>query len=119
MVCFNQERVYMDDTKGNEYLLGAATYLLWFLSGVFFLITEKESKFIRFHAMQSTLFFTPIFVLNYVLGFIPYVSWLVGVPLNLIAFIYWIVFMWKAFQGEYYAFPVIGKLATEQLEKLS
>jgi uncharacterized membrane protein len=109
----------MDELHGNEYIMAAASYLLWFVTGIFFLITEKESTFIRFHAMQSILFFAPVFVLNYVLGFIPFVSWMVGVPMNLIAFIYWILFMWKAYQGEQYKFPIIGNLAEQQLKKMS
>lgn len=104
--------------KGNENLMGAASYLLGFITGLIFLLLEKESKFVRFHAMQSTLLFGGVFVINWVLGFIPILGWLVLVALSLASFILWIVCMWKAFQGEMYHVPFVGDLADKQLAKM-
>lgn len=108
----------MAEVKGNENLMGAAAYLLGFITGIIFLILEKQSKFVRFHAMQSTLLFGGIFVANIVLGFIPILGWLVGLILSFVAFILWIVLMWKAFQGEMYKVPKVGDMAMQQLEKM-
>jgi len=102
----------------NENLMGAASYLLGFITGIIFLIVEKESKFVRFHAMQSTILFAGIFVANIVLGFIPILGWLVGVILSFASFIFWIICMWKAFQGEMYEVPFVGNLAKQQLAKM-
>ena len=41
--------------KGNENLMGAASYLLGFITGLVFLLIGKENKFVRFHAMQSVV----------------------------------------------------------------
>lgn len=98
--------------------MGAATYLLAFVTGIIFLIVEKESKFIRFHAMQSTILFGGIFIANIVLGFIPILGWLLGLLLSLASFILWIICMWKAFQGEMYKVPFVGNLAEQQLKKM-
>ena len=105
-------------TKSNENLMGAASYLLGFVTGIVFLLVEKESKFVRFHAMQSTILFGGIFILNIALGFVPVLGWLLGLILSFAAFILWIVLMWKAFQGEMYQVPYIGKIAEEQLAKM-
>ena len=51
-------------TKGNENLMAAASYLLGFVTGIIFLLIEKQSKFDRFHAMQSTLLFGGLFIVN-------------------------------------------------------
>ena len=102
----------------NENLMGAAAYLLGFITGIIFLIVEKESKFVRFHAMQSTILFGGIFIANIVLGFIPFLGWLVGLILSFAAFIFWIICMWKAFQGEMYKVPYVGDLADQQLKKM-
>lgn len=104
--------------KSNENLMAAASYLLGFITGIIFLLLEKESKFVRFHAMQSTILFGGIFVLNLALGFIPLLGWLVGLLLSFAAFILWLVLMWKAFQGEMYKLPYIGDIAEQQLKKL-
>jgi len=105
-------------SAGNENLMGAAAYLLGFVTGIIFLLVEKESKFVRFHAMQSTILFGAAFIANIALGFIPILGWLVGLLISLMAFILWIVLMWKAFQGEMYKVPYIGNLAEQQLAKM-
>lgn len=104
--------------KGNENLMGAASYLLGFITGLIFLLLEKESKFVRFHAMQSILLFGGVFVVNWILGFIPILGWLALVLLSLVSFILWIVCMWKAFQGEMFHVPLVGDLADKQLAKM-
>jgi uncharacterized membrane protein len=108
----------MAESKSNENLMGAAAYLLGFITGVIFLLVEKQSKFVRFHAMQSTILFGGIFVLNIALGFVPILGWLVGLLLSFAAFILWIVCMWKAFQGEMYKAPFVGDMAEQQLAKM-
>jgi uncharacterized membrane protein len=105
-------------TKGNENLMGAVTYLLGFITGIIFLVIEKDSKFIRFHAMQSTMVFGGMFVLMFVVGMIPILGQLVGLALSIVSMVLWIFLMWKAFQGEMYKLPKIGDLAEEQLKKL-
>ena len=106
-----------EETK-NENLMGALTYFLWFVTGIIFLLVEKNSKFVRFHAMQSTILFGGIFIVQIALGFIPILGWLVGFLVSLVAFVLWIVLMWKAFQGEMYKVPYIGEMAEKQLAKM-
>jgi len=108
----------MAEGKGNENLMAAASYLLGFVTGIIFLLLEKQSRFVRFHAMQSTILFGGIFVVNLGLGFIPILGWLVGLLLSLLAFVLWIVLMWKAFQGEMYKVPYVGAIAEKQLAKM-
>ena len=104
--------------KGNENLMGTASYLLGFITGLVFLLIEKENKFVRFHAMQSVVLFGGVFVINMALGFIPILGWLAGLLLSFASFVFWIVCMWKAFQGEMYKVPFAGDLAEKQLAKM-
>lgn len=108
----------MAETQGNENLMGALTYLLGFITGIIFLLVEKQSRFVRFHAMQSTILFGGLFVVNIALGFIPLLGWLAGLLLSLLGFVFWIILMWKAFQGEMYKVPYIGDIAEKQLTKM-
>ena len=101
----------MVTNASNENLLGAASYLLGFVTGIAMLVLEKKSQFVRFHAMQSTV----IFVLMFVVSFVPLVGLLSG-PVSLIL---WLVLMWKAFNGEKYKLPYIGDFAEKQLKKIS
>ncbi|MBI3384647.1 DUF4870 domain-containing protein [Candidatus Gottesmanbacteria bacterium] len=101
-------------SKSNKNMMAAAAYLLGFVTGVVLLLVEKEDKFVRFHAMQSTITFGLLFLV----GLVPLVGWLVGVVLAPLSLILWLVLMWKAYQGEMFKLPVIGDLAEKQLEKL-
>lgn len=92
-----------------QNLKGALTYLLGFLSGIYFLLTEKENDFIRFHAMQSTIVFGALFIAN----FIPIVGFFT-IPVGLIL---WVLLMYKAYSGEKYKLPYIGDFAETQLTK--
>lgn len=104
--------------KGNENMMGAAAYLLGCITGIIFLLMEKQSKFVRFHAMQSTILFGGYFVVNIALQFIPILGLLVGFLLSIVALILWVMCMWKAFQGEMYKVPFVGDLAEQQLAKM-
>ena len=46
-------------------------YVLGFVTGIVFLIVEKENQFVRFHALQSIATFLSLFILSMVIGTIP------------------------------------------------
>ena len=84
----------------------ALTYLLGWLTGLLFFLAERDSD-IRFHALQSIIFFGGLTVL----GIIPVVGWLLSPFLFLIGLVGWIVLLVKAYQGEKFKLPVIGNWA--------
>jgi len=87
------------------------SYVLGFITGIIFFVVEKENKFVRFHAMQSIVVFGALFVAQFILGLIPIIGWII-IPLLWIAgFILWVIFMIKAYQGEYFKLPVAGDIA--------
>jgi uncharacterized membrane protein len=104
--------------KGNENIMGAVAYLFGAVTGIIFLLIEKESKFVRFHAMQSTILFGALFVVSIVSPIVPVLGAIVAFLLGIAGFILWIVCMWKAFQGEMYKVPYVGELAEKQLAKM-
>jgi uncharacterized membrane protein len=97
-------------------LAGALTYLLGPITGILFLVLEKESKFVRFHAMQSTITFLALFVLNLLLSMIPILGWLLLFPLQIVILILWLFLMFKAFNGEKFKLPTIGDMAERQVQ---
>jgi uncharacterized membrane protein len=98
-----------------ENVAGLLCYLLGWVTGVIFILIEKENKFVRFHAMQSIIVFGGITVINIILGYIPYVGWLIALIIWIIAIILWIVLMMKAYKGEKYKLPWIGDFAEKQV----
>lgn len=89
-------------------------YLAGFVTGIVFLVLEKDNKFVRFHAMQSIILFGGIFVLQMALIFT--IVLIILVPLlNILSFILWIILMIKAYNGEMYKLPVIGNIAEQKV----
>ncbi|REE78604.1 putative membrane protein [Paenibacillus taihuensis] len=95
-------------------VVGLLCYLGSFVTGILFLVLEKKSTFVKFHAMQSILVSVVLCVLNIVLGFIPFIGWLLGILLAPLSFILWIALMLLALQGKRYKLPFIGNYAEEQ-----
>lgn len=96
----------MAKKEEDQNLKAALAYLLGFVTGIFFLMTEKENEFIRFHARQSIIVFGILFVLY----FVPLVNFFV-IPISLLA---WLFLMYKAYSGEKYKLPYIGGFAEKQ-----
>ena len=97
----------------DENVAGLLCYLFGFVTGIIFLVMEKESKFVKFHAMQSTITFLSLFVISVILGFIPIIGLLVY-PIWILSLILWLLLMIKALRGERYALPIVGKMAEEK-----
>jgi uncharacterized membrane protein len=97
-------------------LAAALSYLVGFVTGAIFLVLEKENRFVRFHAMQSTLLFAGIVLLDILLQIVPLVGALVVVFLVIPASaILWLLLMFKAYQGEEFKLPVIGRIAADKI----
>ena len=94
-----------------ENVAGLLCYLLGWITGLIFLLIEKESKFVRFHAIQSIVVFGAYTVLSIILRLIPVIGWILGIILGIVAFIIWIIMMVKAYQGLKYKLPVSGDIA--------
>lgn len=90
----------------NPNLHAALAYALGAITGIIFLLIEKENDYIRFHAAQSTI----VFGILWIIGFIPVLN-ILSVLIWPITLILWVVLMYKAYQGERFALPVIGDLA--------
>jgi uncharacterized membrane protein len=114
----------------DENVAALLSYVFNWVSGLVFFLIEKDSRLVRFHAMQSLIlsivFFVGLIIL-YIVWFVLAIIFsqisgllgtLVGLVVGLIIFVYfiacvigWILGMIKAFQGQYFKLPVIGNLA--------
>ncbi|WP_217587114.1 DUF4870 domain-containing protein [Lentibacillus saliphilus] len=105
-------------TGMEENVAGLLCYLAGIITGIIFLVIEKENRFVRFHAMQSSITFGALFVLSIVLSFIPIIGWLIGLLITPLGFILWIVLMIKAYQGKWFKLPIVGNMSEKQLDKM-
>jgi len=96
-------------------LAAALSYLVGFVTGAVFLVMEKENRFVRFHAMQSTLVFAAIVLIDILLQILPILGALLVVFLVIPASaVLWLVLMFKAYQGEEFRLPLIGDIAAQK-----
>lgn len=95
---------------------GALAYVLGFITGILFLVIEKDSKFVRFHAMQSTVTFLGIWIVNMAIWQMPLG---VGVLFNMllvpVTLLLWLFLMFKAYQGERFKLPLAGDIAEKNV----
>lgn len=94
-----------------ENVAGLLCYVLGWISGIVFLILEPESKFVRYHAIQSIIVFGAITIASAILSWIPFIGAFLGWALSVLAIILWIVLMVKAYKGEKYKLPASGNAA--------
>ena len=92
----------------------ALCYLIGWVSGLGFLLAEKGNAKVRFHAMQSLLFFGGLTVIS----FVPVIGWLLSPFVLILGFVVWLMSIYKAYNGEDFELPVVGKFAKEQLKKM-
>jgi len=92
----------------------ALCYFGVWLTGIIFLLIEKKDKFIRFHAMQSLI----VFGFLTIASFVPIIGWRLSPLLTLLGLVFWVVLMVKAYQGEEFELPYVGRLARQWLEKI-
>jgi len=95
---------------------GLLCYLLGWVTGVVFILVEKDDLDIRFHAFQSLATFGSLSLLGLIAGWIPVIGGLIGMLIGPAGLILWIVLMVKAYQGERFKLPVVGDWAEQQLE---
>jgi uncharacterized membrane protein len=93
-----------------ENVAGFLCYILGFVSGIVFLVVEKESSFVKFHARQSTVTFLILLVISLVFGWIPVIGFLVFIAILIL----WLFLMIKALQGERYLLPIVGQMVEEK-----
>lgn len=102
----------------NRNTKGLLCYLVGWVTGIIFYITEKEDKFIRFHAVQSIITFGGISILYFAINLMLSISWRLWVIYSMLSsllslgtLILAVLLMYKAYQGEHFKLPIIGDWA--------
>ena len=114
----------------DENIAALLSYIFGWVSGLIFFLIEKESRLVRFHAMQSILLNAAAIVFGIVL----WIAWvvialifsqissalasLVSIIIGLLIFVFWILMLVavvmcliKAYQKQYFKLPVLGNFA--------
>jgi uncharacterized membrane protein len=103
---------------------GTLSYVLGALTGILFLVIDGQRPFVRFHAAQAIVFTVAMVVmwilvgvLSMLLAVVPIIGWLVGILLSLAlsaaGLVGWLYLMYRAWQGDEWEAPLIGKWARQ------
>lgn len=114
----------------DENIAALLSYIFGWVSGLVFFLIEKDSRLVRFHAMQSILLNAAAIILGFVLWFVwvfgvilfssisDTLGSLIGLLLGLLLFVFWIglliavvLCLIKAYQKQYFKLPIIGNFA--------
>lgn len=114
----------------DENVAALLSYVFTWVTGLIFFLIEKDSRLVRFHAMQSILLGATIVVVSIALWVLSLISWvvlgqisgllsfLVNVVIGLLSFVLVvgllvavIICLIKAYQRQYFKLPVLGNMA--------
>ena len=100
-----------------DNVAGALAYVT-FIPPLLFLVVEPYSRrpFVRFHSFQSIGLCLVWIVVSMVWVF-PVVGWMIGAVLHLILFCAWVLCVVKAYRGELFALPLLGKFSNDLTRK--
>ena len=90
----------------------ALAYSLGWVTGIAVLLVERNNRFVRFHAMQSTIVFALLSAVSFVLQAIPLLNVLIAVFVVIpVSAVLWLILMFRAYRGERWLLPVVGPMA--------
>ena len=113
----------------DENIAGLCCYAGGWITGIIFLVSEKENKKVRFHALQSIIWFGAMSVLmlavNIVFGILTamtfglfhWISWIFTGFFGLVIFLSWLLLMFTAYSGSQFKIPVIGDAVESTVNK--
>ena len=123
-------QIAKSSTGLEENLAALLSYIFGWVSGLIFFLIEKESRLVRFHAMQSLLFNVVAGVAAIALWIVLFILFLITTQisgalttlLSIVSLLIWLIFiaalligvimcLIKAYQGQYFKLPIIGNLA--------
>lgn len=96
---------------------GLLCYVGWWISGIVFVVLEKKSIFVRFHAWQSIVTFGVLTVVQIAIAVIPFVGWILSPLVWILSVVLWILLMVQAGSGKMWKLPWVGNWAEKQASK--
>jgi len=94
---------------------GGLAYVTIIPAIIFLVVVPYNQKpFIRFHAWQSIFLCIAAVAIQIVLGLIPIIGWILEIPVSILVIVIWVICLVKAFGGQRFQLPLIGKFADQQ-----
>ena len=112
---------------------GLLCYVVGWITGIVFVVIEKKSKFVKFHAWQSIMTFGILTVVQIIISMLAAVAWsplgvvsglwsvlnVLGIIVWVLTVGLWIALMVLAYSGKMWKLPGVGNWAERQARKSS
>jgi len=96
-------------------VVATLAYFLGWISGAILLVTERQNRFVRFHALQSVIVFGILSLAWFLFLSIPLLGWLISfILIPPVSAVIWLLLMFKAYQGERFKLPIVGDIAEQR-----
>jgi len=104
-----------DQVTTDANVVATLAYFLGWISGAILLVTERQNRFVRFHALQSVIVFGILSLAWFLFLSIPLLGWLISfILIPPVSAIVWLLLMFKAYQGERFKLPIVGDIAEQR-----
>jgi len=100
-------------------IAGLLCYVAGWITGIIFLVIEKKSTFVKFHAWQSIMTFAVLNVAYLIFFRIPVIGWVIAWIISILSFVLWIILIIQAGTGKMWKLPLVGDWAEKQASKVS
>lgn len=112
----------MESVSVQRRSVAALSYVAGFITGIVVLMVEPRDRFIRFHAMQSTIATGSLFVANVLLGLLfsrfgvfSFLSTISGLIIWILIVGMCVICFYRAKQGRVYKLPYFGEIAERRV----
>ena len=96
---------------------GLLCYVALWITGIIFIVLEKKSIFVKFHAWQSIMTFGVLTVAYLIFSWIPFIGWILSILIGILMFVLWIILIIQAGTGKMWKVPLAGDWAEKQISK--
>jgi uncharacterized membrane protein len=96
---------------------GLLCYVAGWITGIVFIVLERKSIFVKFHAWQSIMTFGVLTVAYLVLRWLPFIGWILSILIYILIAILWIILIIQAGTGKMWKVPWAGDWAEKQISK--
>jgi len=96
---------------------GLLCYVAGWITGIIFVVLEKKSIFVKFHAWQSIMTFGVLTIAYLIFSWIPFVGWILSILIGILMFVLWIILIIQAGSGKMWKVPLAGDWAEKQISK--
>jgi uncharacterized membrane protein len=96
---------------------GLLCYVAGWITGIVFIVLERKSIFVKFHAWQSIMTFGVLTVAYIILRWIPFIGGILSILIYILIAILWIILIIQAGTGKMWKVPWAGDWAEKQISK--